>query len=70
MGCESVENNPPFEETPMPLGIRPIVDFAFKKTFGSVENAPILIGLLNAILRLVRPIVHVEILNHGRVDEV
>jgi hypothetical protein len=36
----------------MPLGIRPINDFAFKKTFGTPENRPCLISLLNAILRL------------------
>lgn len=47
----------------MVLGIRPIVDFAFKKIFGSPENAAALIGLLNAILRLAKPIVAVEILN-------
>ena len=47
----------------MLLGIKPTVDFAFKKIFGSPESGPILIGLLNAILRLANPIVHVEILN-------
>ncbi len=47
----------------MPLGIRPIVDFVFKKIFGSPENSAALIGLLNAILDLPRPIVAVEILN-------
>ena len=47
----------------MLLGIKPTVDFAFKKIFGSPENVPVLIGLLNAILRLPNPIVHVEILN-------
>ena len=47
----------------MPLGIRPTVDFAFKKIFGSPQNAVALIGLLNAILQLQRPIVSVEILN-------
>ena len=47
----------------MLLGIKPTVDFAFKKIFGSPENVPILIGLLNAILKLANPIVHVEILN-------
>jgi hypothetical protein len=47
----------------MPLGIRPTVDFAFKKVFGSPENAPALIGLLNAILALPQPIVAVEIQN-------
>ena len=34
----------------MPLGIRPINDFAFKKTFGTPENRPCLISLLNAII--------------------
>lgn len=47
----------------MPLGIRAIVDFVFKKIFGSPENSIVLIGLLNAILKLPRPIVAVEILN-------
>lgn len=47
----------------MPLGIKPIVDFAFKKIFGSPENVVALIGLLNAILCLKRPIASVEILN-------
>lgn len=47
----------------MPLGIKPTVDFAFKKIFGSPENAEALIGLLNAILDLSQPIEEVEILN-------
>lgn len=47
----------------MRLGIKPTVDFAFKKIFGSRENTPILLGLLNAILQLAEPIVQVEILN-------
>lgn len=47
----------------MPLGIKPTVDFAFKKIFGSPENVSILVGLLNAILNLKSPIVHVDILN-------
>jgi hypothetical protein len=47
----------------MPLGIKPTVDFAFKRIFGSPENVPVLIGLLNAILRLPSPIVHAVILN-------
>ena len=34
----------------MPLGIRPINDFAFKKTFGTAENRVALISLLNSIL--------------------
>jgi hypothetical protein len=47
----------------MPLGVRPTVDFAFKKIFGSPQNSLALIGLLNAILDLRRPIEAVEILN-------
>ena len=47
----------------MPLGIRPTVDFAFKKIFGSPQNSAALIGLLNAILELDRPVERVEILN-------
>jgi predicted transposase/invertase (TIGR01784 family) len=47
----------------MRLGIKPIVDFAFKKIFGTPENAPILLGLINAILQLDSPIVELEILN-------
>jgi predicted transposase/invertase (TIGR01784 family) len=47
----------------MSLGIRPTVDFAFKKIFGSPQNSLALIGLLNAILDLRRPIEAVEILN-------
>ena len=45
------------------LGIKPTIDFVFKKLFGSPENVGILIGLLNAILKLPRPIEHVEIVN-------
>jgi len=40
----------------MPIGIRPIVDFAFMKTFGSPENRICLLSLLNAILQLPVPI--------------
>jgi len=47
----------------MPIGIKPINDFAFKKTFGTVENKPALISLLNAILDLASPIVDVTIEN-------
>ena len=47
----------------MRLGIKPTVDFAFKRIFGTPENVPILLGLVNAILQLADPIVHVEILN-------
>ena len=49
----------------MILGIDPKVDYAFKKLFGSEANKPLLIALLNAVLRayLVEPIVDVEILN-------
>lgn len=47
----------------MAIGIRPTVDFAFKKIFGSPQNSAALIGLLNAILDLERPITAVEVLN-------
>ena len=47
----------------MPLGIRPINDLAFKKTFGTPENTLSLISLLNAILELDSPIVDVTIVN-------
>ncbi|MEM6692894.1 MAG: PD-(D/E)XK nuclease family transposase, partial [Planctomycetota bacterium] len=47
----------------MPLGIRPTVDFAFKKIFGSPQNADALIGLLHAILDLEHPVEQVEIQN-------
>jgi predicted transposase/invertase (TIGR01784 family) len=47
----------------MPLGIKPTVDFAFKKIFGSPQNTSALIGLLNAILDRDHPIEAVTILN-------
>jgi len=49
----------------MILGIDPKIDYAFKKLFGSESNKPLLIALLNAVLRayLAEPIVDVEILN-------
>ena len=47
----------------MRLGIRPLVDFAFKMIFGSPENMQALIGLLNAILCFEQPIVTVQIKN-------
>ena len=47
----------------MPIGIRPLNDFAYKKTFGSPENRLVLISLLNAILDLKSPIVDVTIEN-------
>ena len=50
----------------MPIGIRPINDFAFKKTFGSPENELALISLLNAILDLPIPIVDVRVENPYR----
>jgi predicted transposase/invertase (TIGR01784 family) len=53
----------PFPPTAMPLGIRPINDFAFKKTFGTAENRVALISLLNAILAPKSPIVEVAIEN-------
>ena len=47
----------------MSLGIRPINDFAFKKTFGTPENRIALISLLNAILQPTSPIVDVTLEN-------
>ena len=47
----------------MPLGIKVYVDFVFKKMFGSPENSVALIGLLNSILELPRPITDVIIQN-------
>ena len=47
----------------MSLGIKPTVDFAFKKIFGTPENVPALRGLVNAVLQLDDPIVELEILN-------
>lgn len=51
------------ENSSMPLGIRPTVDFVFKLLFGSLENADLLIHLLNAVLQAESPIQEVEILN-------
>jgi len=47
----------------MPLGIRPINDFAFKKVFGTPENLAVLISLLNAILKPTPAIVNVTLSN-------
>jgi predicted transposase/invertase (TIGR01784 family) len=38
-----------------------MVDFAFQKTFGSIENKICLISLLNAILDLPNPLVDVTL---------
>jgi len=47
----------------MPLGIKPTVDFAFKKISASPKNKQALIGLLNAILNRDSPIVAVTIVD-------
>lgn len=47
----------------MPLGIRPLNDFAFKKIFGTPENRLVLISLLNAVLQPKAPIVEVTLEN-------
>ena len=47
----------------MPIGIRPINDFAYKKIFGTPANKLALISLLNAILSLRSPIADVTIVN-------
>jgi predicted transposase/invertase (TIGR01784 family) len=48
---------------PVPLGIDPTVDYAFKKLFGDPANSDLLIHLLNAVLTPASPIVEVQILN-------
>ena len=50
-------------EERMALGIRPTVDFVFKKTFGVPSNREALISLLNALLQWPEPIEDVEIEN-------
>jgi len=47
----------------MKIGIRAWIDFAFRKIFGKPGNDICLISLLNAVLRLLHPIVSVEYLN-------
>ena len=47
----------------MVLNIRPLNDFAFRKTFATQQNRLALMGLLNAILNPAHPIVEVEILD-------
>lgn len=52
-----------------PLGIKPTVDFAFKKIFGSPDNVQPLIGLLNAVLDRRPAISEVHILNPFNVQD-
>ncbi len=47
----------------MPLGISPLNDFAFMKTFATPEGCPSLIGFLNAVLRPKSPITDVTVEN-------
>ena len=47
----------------MSLGIRPTVDFAFKRLLGSPEHTAITVHFLNAVLECAPRIEHVEILN-------
>ena len=47
----------------MVLNIRPLNDFAFRKTFATQQNRLALLGLLNAILNPAHPIEEVEILD-------
>ncbi len=47
----------------MALGIKPIVDFAFKRIFGSADHTLPLLALLQAILAPDQPLTEVEILN-------
>jgi len=53
----------------MALGIRPTVDFVFKKTFGDPANRVALVSLLNAVLELAEPITDVVIENPFRYEE-
>ena len=53
----------------MVLGIRPTVDFVFKKTFGDPANRVALVSLLNAVLDLPEPITDVVIENPFRYEE-
>ena len=56
------------------VGISPRVDLVFQRIFGAPGNEPLLLDLLNAVLRPARPIVAVRLLNpvlspqlhHGR----
>ena len=56
-------------EVTMALGIRPTVDFVFKKTFGDPANRVALVSLLNAVLDLPGPITDVVIENPFRYEE-
>jgi predicted transposase/invertase (TIGR01784 family) len=47
----------------MTIGIDPTVDFACKRVLGSPEHPAITLHFLNAVLRLLRPIREVRILN-------
>ena len=47
----------------MTIRIEVLIDFAFKKVFGSTGNEIALIGLLNALLRLPSPILKIQVLN-------
>ena len=47
----------------MSLGIKPTVDFAFKKIFASPRNKQAVIGPLHAVLSHASPIVAVTVLN-------
>ena len=54
-------NRPSLFAAAMPLGINPLNDFAFMKTFGTPEGREPLIGLLNAVLEA-------EVADHRRDD--
>ena len=53
----------------MALGIRPVNEFAFKKVFGPADSRSALIHLLNAILKLQRPIVDVVLQNPYNIQD-
>jgi flagellar biosynthesis/type III secretory pathway protein FliH len=50
----------------MLLRIKPTVDFVFKKVFGSPENIPVLIGLLNSICLLDKKLFREDAIPHHR----
>lgn len=51
------------------IGVRPYVDFAFRKVFSKPGNEPCLISLLNAILNKTPPIESVQIQNPFSIQE-
>ena len=59
------ENNPPDVNLtqPGPAGVSPRVNLIFQRIFGAPGSEPLLIDLLNSVLRPARPIVEVRLLH-------